>query len=54
MHPTHHVEIRLKDGAEVSGKVMYLVVWEGKALSGGEVLVRGDEVKDMWTEKVAP
>jgi hypothetical protein len=47
MDPTHKADVRLSDGTEVYGYVMYLIVWEGKALSGEERLIRGDEIASI-------
>lgn len=54
MYPTYEVDLRLSDGSEVLGQVMYLIVWEGKSLSGGEVLVRGEDIESMNITKISP
>jgi hypothetical protein len=43
------IEIRIwkKDGEILLCKPMYLIVWEGKAFSGGELLVRGDDIASI-------
>jgi hypothetical protein len=50
VNPTHKVDVVLHDGTEVYGQLMYLIVWEGKSLSGSETLVRGEDIKTISTK----
>lgn len=51
MDPRFETFITLDDGTEVLGKVMYIIVWEGKAISGEETLVRGDRIASIRIER---
>jgi hypothetical protein len=55
MMPTYEVEVTLKDPTRESiiGKLMYVIVWEGKALSGGEVLVNGEDIQKIVARKAS-
>ena len=50
MTPRYETTVTLDDGEVVLGRVMYLIVWEGKALSGGERLIKGDEIVTMTVD----
>jgi hypothetical protein len=41
----YDVLIDLEDDTEVWGQVMYMIVWQGKPLSGHTILVEGDQIK---------
>lgn len=57
MEPTFEADITLLPGiklqgsyeideqSHVDGQIMYVIVWVGKALSGHEVLVRGEDIE---------
>jgi hypothetical protein len=51
--PKYEIYIERDDGETVYGQVMYLIVWEGKPLSGSETLVRGDEIRALRVQKAA-
>jgi hypothetical protein len=47
VRPTFEAYVKTDDGEEISGQVMYVVLWEGKAISGHERLLVGDEIVTM-------